>query len=45
MLGALHKNEHYFEYSFSYTILHYELYRDPGKGNVIADSVIATTPI
>ncbi len=33
------------EYIFSYTILKYELYRDPGKkGNVIADSDITTTP-
>ena len=35
----------YSEYSFSYTILHNELYQDPGKGNVIADSVITTPPI
>ena len=34
-----------FEYRFSYTKLQYELYRDPGKGNVIADSVITKTHI
>ena len=33
----------YSELSFSYNILQYELYRDPDKGNVVADSVITTT--
>ncbi len=35
----------YSEYSFSYAILQSEVYRDPGKGKVIADSVITTTSI
>ncbi len=35
----------YSEHSFSYTILQNALYRDPGKGNVNADSVRTTTPI
>ncbi len=35
----------YSEYGFSHTILHYKLYRDPDKVNVIADSIITTTPI
>ncbi len=35
----------YSEHSFPYTILQHELYRDPGKGNVIAVSVIITTPV
>ena len=34
-----------FKYSSSYTIQQHELHQDPGKGNVIADSVITTTPI
>ena len=35
----------YSEYNFSYTILHYEVYQDPGKGKVISDFVITATPI
>ena len=35
----------YSEYSFSYAILQYALYQDPGKGNAIAYSVVTTTPI
>ena len=35
----------YSEYNFSYTILQNELYQNPGKGNVIAVSVITITPV
>ena len=35
----------YSEDSFFYTVLQYELYQNSGKGNVIADSAITTTPI
>ncbi len=35
----------YSEYRSSYTILQYEIYRDPGKGKAIEDSIINTTPI
>ncbi len=35
----------YSEYRFSYTMLQCELYRDAGKGNLIANSVITRTSI
>ena len=43
-LVALHKIEIFLIHFFSYTVPKYELYRDPGEGNVIAYSVIGTTP-
>ena len=42
---ALHKIEIFSKQLFLYNTIQYEVYRDPGKGKVIADYIITTTPI
>ena len=44
ILVALHKIEIFWIQLFN-TLLLYEFYRDPGKGNIFADSVITTAHV
>ncbi len=45
MLSTLRNMEYCTQGMYSHSIPHCKLYRDPGKGKVIADCVITTTPI